>query len=153
MAARKEQTRFSLWQSGGGQLRVFHQNPPDAHTAFRLPKELLAKIDTICEELDLTRSQLFRRSIAEYIKEWVCARLYETMKRTNRLRSYRDVTGGVQAKRKDLKRRVKRNDGSRSTGDHMATPNLANDSASGGFRDDDSTPRPVQSVFLFPLPD
>jgi hypothetical protein len=49
-------------------LKVFRQTPPDAHAAFRLPKELLVTIDAICSELDLTRSQLFRRSITEYIK-------------------------------------------------------------------------------------
>jgi hypothetical protein len=47
---------------------IFSQRPPDAHAAFRLPKELLATIDAVCDELDLTRSQLFRRSIAEYLK-------------------------------------------------------------------------------------
>jgi hypothetical protein len=45
----------------------------DAHTAFRLPKNLLTTSDTICREFDLTRSQLFRRSIAEFIK----SRAYE----------------------------------------------------------------------------
>ena len=41
---------------------------PEAHAAFRLPQDLLAIIDEICIEHDLTRSQLFRRSVAEYIK-------------------------------------------------------------------------------------
>lgn len=133
-------------------MRVLHQKSPDAHTAFRLPKELLAKIDTLCDELDLTRSQLFRRSIAEYISAYVSERYDEAMRRTKGLRSFRNVTGGVQSQRKGLKRRVKR-DGPRSTGDHLTTPNLANDLGSGGFRDDDATPRPVHSVFLLPLPD
>ena len=49
---------------GGIPLRLHR---PDSSTAFRLPKQLLAKIDGICDELDCTRSQLFRRSIKEYI--------------------------------------------------------------------------------------
>jgi hypothetical protein len=44
------------------------QRTDDAHTAFRLPKDWLTAIDTMCKELDLTRSQIFRRSIAEFIK-------------------------------------------------------------------------------------
>ena len=35
--------------------------------AFRLSTELLARVDTLCREMDLTRSQLFRRSVAEYV--------------------------------------------------------------------------------------
>jgi hypothetical protein len=31
---------------------------PDPQTAFRLPKGLLASVDAICEQQDLTRSQL-----------------------------------------------------------------------------------------------
>ena len=46
---------------------VVYRTSPDAHAAFRLPEELLAVIDSICVEQDLTRSQLFRRSITEYI--------------------------------------------------------------------------------------
>jgi metal-responsive CopG/Arc/MetJ family transcriptional regulator len=41
----------------------------DAHTAFRLPQELLATIDNLCDQLDLTRSQLFRRCVMEYLKK------------------------------------------------------------------------------------
>jgi metal-responsive CopG/Arc/MetJ family transcriptional regulator len=40
----------------------------DSSTAFRLPKGLLATIDAICEKQDLTRSQLFRRSVTQYLK-------------------------------------------------------------------------------------
>jgi Ribbon-helix-helix protein, copG family len=40
----------------------------DPSTAFRLPKAMLATIDTICETQDLTRSQVFRRSITECLK-------------------------------------------------------------------------------------
>ena len=49
-------------------MKLFRRTPPNSSTAFRLPKELLSTIDTICNELDLTRSQLFRRSITEFIK-------------------------------------------------------------------------------------
>jgi hypothetical protein len=40
----------------------------DPSTGFRLPKTMLATVDSICAEQDLTRSQLFRRSIIEYLK-------------------------------------------------------------------------------------
>jgi predicted transcriptional regulator len=40
----------------------------DPATAFRLKKTILATIDLICAEQDLTRSQLYRRSIMEYLK-------------------------------------------------------------------------------------
>jgi predicted transcriptional regulator len=49
-------------------LSAFHSTSTDAHAAFRVSKDLLAIVDEICIELDLTRSQVFRRSIAEYIK-------------------------------------------------------------------------------------
>jgi hypothetical protein len=38
-------------------------------TGFRLSKAMLATVDTICATQDLTRSQVFRRSIAEYLKD------------------------------------------------------------------------------------
>jgi metal-responsive CopG/Arc/MetJ family transcriptional regulator len=47
---------------------------PDSHAAFRLPSGLLGKIDSICNELDLTRSQFFRLSIRQYIKSHPHAR-------------------------------------------------------------------------------
>ena len=40
----------------------------DPLTAFRLPKGLLATVDLLCRQQDLTRSQVFRRSITEYLK-------------------------------------------------------------------------------------
>ena len=40
----------------------------DPSTAFRLPKMVLATVNSICAEQDLTRSQVFRRSIVEYLK-------------------------------------------------------------------------------------
>ena len=40
----------------------------DASTAFRLPQMLLATVDSLCAKQDLTRSQVFRRSIIEYLK-------------------------------------------------------------------------------------
>ena len=40
----------------------------DPLTGFRLPKTMLATVDLFCAKQDLTRSQLFRRSIVEYLK-------------------------------------------------------------------------------------
>jgi len=40
----------------------------DPATAFRLPKSILATVDAICAREDLTRSQVFRRSVMEYLK-------------------------------------------------------------------------------------
>ena len=40
----------------------------DPATAFRLPKAILATVDTICAREDLTRSQVFRRSVMAYLR-------------------------------------------------------------------------------------
>jgi predicted transcriptional regulator len=40
----------------------------DPATAFRIPKAILATVDEICAKQDLTRSQVFRRSVMEYLK-------------------------------------------------------------------------------------
>jgi predicted transcriptional regulator len=40
----------------------------DPATAFRLPKTILATVDAICAKEDLTRSQVFRRSVMQYLK-------------------------------------------------------------------------------------
>ena len=40
----------------------------DPPTAFRIPKAILATVDAICAKQDLTRSQVFRRSVIEYLK-------------------------------------------------------------------------------------
>jgi hypothetical protein len=40
----------------------------DPATAFRLPKSTLATVDAICAKEDLTRSQVFRRSVMAYLK-------------------------------------------------------------------------------------
>ena len=40
----------------------------DPPTAFRIPKAILASVDAICAKEDLTRSQIFRRSVVEYLK-------------------------------------------------------------------------------------
>jgi hypothetical protein len=40
----------------------------DPATAFRVPKTILATVDAICAREDLTRSQIFRRSVMEYLK-------------------------------------------------------------------------------------
>ena len=37
-------------------------------TGFRLPKTMLAAVDSFCAKQDVTRSQIFRRSIVEYLK-------------------------------------------------------------------------------------
>jgi predicted transcriptional regulator len=47
---------------------MLRQAIPESSTAFRLPRDMLATIDCLCEEMDLTRSQLLRRSITEYLK-------------------------------------------------------------------------------------
>ena len=40
----------------------------DPATAFRIPKTILATVDAICAKQDLTRSQIFRRSVVEYLR-------------------------------------------------------------------------------------
>jgi hypothetical protein len=40
----------------------------DPATAFRLPKAVLATIDAICAAQDLTRSQIYRRSVLDYLR-------------------------------------------------------------------------------------
>jgi predicted transcriptional regulator len=40
----------------------------DPATAFRLPQTILATVDAICAREDLTRSQVFRRSVMQYLK-------------------------------------------------------------------------------------
>jgi predicted transcriptional regulator len=40
----------------------------DPPTAFRIPKRILATVDAICAREDLTRSQVFRRSVMQYLK-------------------------------------------------------------------------------------
>jgi hypothetical protein len=40
----------------------------DPATAFRIPKTILATVDAICAKQDLTRSQVFRRSVLEYLR-------------------------------------------------------------------------------------
>jgi hypothetical protein len=41
----------------------------DPPTAFRIPKTILLTVDAICAKEDLTRSQVFRRSVVEYLKK------------------------------------------------------------------------------------
>jgi hypothetical protein len=82
---------------------VVYRTHTDVHAAFRLPAELLAAVDAVCSELDLTRSQVFRRSVAEHIrvtgmKMNVQSRSREG-KSTRRLRWFRDVTASVGASR------------------------------------------------------
>jgi hypothetical protein len=48
-------------------MRLFRKAPPDSRTGFRLPQELLASIDAVCNEQDLTRSQVFRKCVTQFI--------------------------------------------------------------------------------------
>jgi hypothetical protein len=41
---------------------------PDSSTAFRLPKILLSTIDAVCDREDLTRSQVYRKSLTEFLR-------------------------------------------------------------------------------------
>jgi hypothetical protein len=40
----------------------------NSSTAFPLPVGMLATVDLLCHQQDLTRSQVYRRSITEYLK-------------------------------------------------------------------------------------
>jgi Ribbon-helix-helix protein, copG family len=40
----------------------------DPPAAFRVPKAILATVDAICAREDLTRSQVFRRSVMAYLR-------------------------------------------------------------------------------------
>ena len=40
----------------------------DPTTGFRLPKTMLATVDAFCAKQDVTRSQIFRRSIMEFLR-------------------------------------------------------------------------------------
>ena len=55
---------YSLIHNAGGRTL---KPSDDLFTGFRLPKTMLAAVDSICAKHDLTRSQLFRRSIMEYL--------------------------------------------------------------------------------------
>ena len=47
---------------------ISNDSKPDAKlAAFRLPKQLLAAVDVVCLRDDMTRSQLFRRCITEFV--------------------------------------------------------------------------------------
>ena len=48
-------------------MRTFQRIPPDATTAFRLSREMLEKLNAICDVLDCNRSQLVRRALKEFI--------------------------------------------------------------------------------------
>jgi len=48
-------------------MKLHHSSAPDSHAAFRLPKEVLARVDTICSQFDLTRLQIFRKSLTQFI--------------------------------------------------------------------------------------
>jgi predicted transcriptional regulator len=40
----------------------------DPTTGFRLPRTMLAAVDSLCAQQDVTRSQFFRRSIIEFLR-------------------------------------------------------------------------------------
>jgi hypothetical protein len=59
-----------MYEALGGTRVLVKQNrttPSDHLAAFRLPTEMLKAIDLLCSKLDLSRSQLIRRCISEYI--------------------------------------------------------------------------------------
>jgi len=45
------------------------QPSADRFAAFRIPAEILDKVDVVCEQQDLTRSQFMRRSVLELLKQ------------------------------------------------------------------------------------
>jgi metal-responsive CopG/Arc/MetJ family transcriptional regulator len=48
-------------------MRIFRKAPPNSRTGFRLPRELLDSIDAVCSQQDLTRSQVFRKCVTQFI--------------------------------------------------------------------------------------
>jgi predicted transcriptional regulator len=49
-------------------LKLIQPLKTNALSAFRLPKNVLATVDQVCDQQDLTRSQVFRRSVMEFLK-------------------------------------------------------------------------------------
>ncbi len=45
------------------------QQSPDRFAAFRISAEILDRVDVVCEQQDLTRSQFMRRSVLELLKQ------------------------------------------------------------------------------------
>ncbi len=45
------------------------QPSPNKFAAFRIPAEILDRVDVVCEHQDLTRSQFMRRSVIELLKQ------------------------------------------------------------------------------------
>jgi hypothetical protein len=100
-------------------LRLFRTTPPNKHAAFRLSQELLATIDSICDQLDITRSQFFRHALTDRVKSYTCPIAHKRRKEAmvtrtvrpnatekikhqgrnrkpkRRLRRYRDVVGNI----------------------------------------------------------
>ena len=67
--------RGDRWKEMTSEILIINDNEEgvtlkksDPATAFRLPQTILATVDAICAREDLTRSQVFRRSIMEYLK-------------------------------------------------------------------------------------
>jgi metal-responsive CopG/Arc/MetJ family transcriptional regulator len=50
-------------------LKSVNEKDADHLTSFRLPRALLRTVDLFCEQQDVTRSQFFRRCIAEYVAD------------------------------------------------------------------------------------
>ena len=74
---------------------------------------------------------------------------------TKRLRSFRDVTRHLEAKRDKSKRKVKRRNLDRlnSNSPQSVSADVHHDADPNGSRSDNSLPQPVNSVSFIPLPD
>ncbi len=49
--------------------RLCDQWSPDKFAAFRIPAESLDRVNLVCEQQDLTRSQFLRRSVVELLDQ------------------------------------------------------------------------------------
>lgn len=73
---------------------------------------------------------------------------------TKRLRSFKDVTRHLEAKRDKSKRKIKRRDLDRQNSTNPQSVSAdAHQNADPGLRSDDFLLQPVQSITVFPLPD
>jgi hypothetical protein len=64
---RESTLEFAFGDEGDASLQAIHRGQRDVCVAFRIPTEMLARVDTLCGELNLTRSRLFQRSLMEYM--------------------------------------------------------------------------------------
>jgi predicted transcriptional regulator len=60
----------------------------DPATAFRLPKAILASVDAICAREDLTRSQIYRKSLVEYLRKQDAAMATDDLNRPEPQRAW-----------------------------------------------------------------